>query len=581
MSGEVAFPLVTTTAPGSETGAAAATSGPVEDVTPEVTGLSRTAAGRAVPLARDRSLSRFRLEDPFVGWSASIGVALLALFLRLWHLGSPREFEFDETYYAKDAWSLLHFGYVREYTSSDEAILGGRTTGLWGDGPSMIVHPDVGKWLIALGEKAFGMDPFGWRVSAAVVGSLMVLVMCRLARRLTGSTALGCVAGLVLSLDGLHLVLSRLALLDIFVAFFVLCAVTCVVIDRDWYRARMARLVPDGVTGPHSWGPVTRLLFRPWLLLGGVCFGLAVGTKWTALYLLAAFGVLVWLWSAGARRSFGVRWPVLKSAVVDGVPAFVHLVLVALVVYLASWTGWLIHADQYEKHLSATQYTHMDGGHDWPTRTEPDASGLGEVTQSLDSLWHYHRDVYKFHTEALNDSTHTYASKPSGWLLINRPVGVAADVDIQPGTRGCDAPVGSDCLKQVLLIGTPMIWWGGIVALIYACLMWVGARDWRFGVAVVGTASSWLPWLRYDDRPIFMFYAIITLPFIVLALTLAMGKLIGSSTVPTVRRTTGVVVSGSFVVLVLLNFAWFWPIWTNGLLTHSEWLDRIWFSRWI
>jgi hypothetical protein len=35
------------------------------------------------------------------------------------------------------------------------------------------------------------------------------------------------------------------------------------------------------------------------------------------------------------------------------------------------------------------------------------------------------------------------------------------------------------------------------------------------------------------------------------------------------------------VVLVLLNFAWFWPIWTNGLLTHSEWLDRIWFSRWI
>jgi dolichyl-phosphate-mannose--protein O-mannosyl transferase len=223
----------------------------------------------------------------------------------------------------------------------------------------------------------------------------------------------------------------------------------------------------------------------------------------------------------------------------------------------------------------------MDGGKDWPTRTEPDASGLGEVTQSLDSLWHYHRDVYKFHTEGLLDATHTYASMPRGWLLINRPVGVAADTDIQPGTRGCDAPAGSDCLKQVLLIGTPMIWWGGCVALIYACLMWLGARDWRFGVAVVGTASSWLPWLRYDDRPIFMFYAVIALPFIVLALTLAMGKLIGSSTVPTTRRTVGVVVSGSFFVLVLLNFAWFWPIWTNGLLTHSEWLDRIWFARWI
>ena len=38
----------------------------------------------------------------------------------------------------------------------------------------MIVHPEAGKWLIALGEKAFGMDPFGWRIAAAVVGALMV-----------------------------------------------------------------------------------------------------------------------------------------------------------------------------------------------------------------------------------------------------------------------------------------------------------------------------------------------------------------------------------------------------------------------
>ena len=62
--------------------------------------------------------------------------------------------------------------------------------------------------------------------------------------------------------------------------------------------------------------------------------------------------------------------------------------------------------------------------------------------------------------------------------------------------------------------------------------MWVGARDWRFGVAVVGVASTWLPWLQYDDRPIFFFYAVATLPFVVLALTLAMGQLIGRSPAP-------------------------------------------------
>jgi dolichyl-phosphate-mannose-protein mannosyltransferase len=549
--------------------------------TPALAGLSRTVAGRPVPSAWERARARVRLEDPFVGWTASIAVALLALFLRLWHLGQPHQFEFDETYYAKDAWSLLNFGYERDATEEANTILlrDATTDGVFKDNPEMIVHPEVGKWLIALGVKAFGMDPFGWRVASAIVGALMVLLMCRFARRITGSTVLGVVAGLLLMLDGLHFVLSRLALLDIFVAFFVLLGVHCIVADRDWHRSRLARLVPEQVT--HGWGPVRGLLFRPWLLAAGVSFGLAVGSKWTALYPLAAFGLLCWLWSAGARRSFGVRWPLLRSALADGVPAFVHLVLVAFVVYVATWTGWLIHAHQYEEHLSATQYTHYGDEPDWPTRDEPDASGLGEVTQSLRSLWYYHQDLYTFHTHFLNDSSHTYASKPSGWLLLNRPVGVAADVDIKPGSQGCDAPAGSDCLRQVLLIGNPTIWWGGCVALLFALVMWVGARDWRFGVAVVGVASTWLPWLQYDDRPIFSFYAVVTLPFLVLALVLAMGRLMGSSTRASPRRTAGVIVSGAFFVLALVNFAWFWPIWTNQLLTHAEWVDRIWFSRWV
>jgi dolichyl-phosphate-mannose--protein O-mannosyl transferase len=133
----------------------------------------------------------------------------------------------------------------------------------------------------------------------------------------------------------------------------------------------------------------------------------------------------------------------------------------------------------------------------------------------------------------------------------------------------------------VLLLGNPTIWWAGLGALAFAVVMWVGARDWRFGLCVVGAASTWLPWLLYDDRPIFSFYSVLTLPFLVLALTLAVGRLIGPSREPTPRRTAGVVAAGSFVVLVLLNFAWFWPIWTGQLLTHREWLDRIWFERWI
>lgn len=57
-----------------------------------------------MPTAWERVRRRVDLEDPVVGWTASIRFTLLALFLRLWKLGTPKTFQFDETCYAKDAW---------------------------------------------------------------------------------------------------------------------------------------------------------------------------------------------------------------------------------------------------------------------------------------------------------------------------------------------------------------------------------------------------------------------------------------------------------------------------------------------
>jgi dolichyl-phosphate-mannose-protein mannosyltransferase len=507
----------------------------------------------------------------------ALAVAGLAFFFRRWGLGRPHEMVFDETYYAKDAWSLLNHGHVLRYAEgADASILEGRTDGLWLDDPSMIVHPEVGKWLIALGIKLFGMDPVGWRTASAVVGALMVLLICRFVRRVSGSTVLGLVAGLVLAFDGLHLVLSRIALLDIFLAFFILCGVHCVVADRQWLRVRLA-------SGSTMSG--VRVLWRPWLLAGGVSFGLAVGTKWSGLYVLAAFGVLAWLWSAGARRAAGQRRPLLRSVLLDGAPAFLSLVGVALLVYVASWSGWLVHAEAYEDAFSDTQYTAYGGDDPWPTASEPDAagqgSGLGEVTQSLRSLWSYHQDLYTFHQHFLDDAEHPYESGPASWLPLGRPVGVSYTGDIQPGDQGCGAPAGSTCLRQVLLLGNPAVWWAGCLALAFSLVMWIGARDWRHGVAVVGAGATWLPWFLYDDRPVFSFYAITVLPFMVLSLALLVGHLVGPDRGPSRRRTAGVVVAGAWFVLVVVAFAWFWPVWTNQLLTHAEWMDRIWFKRWI
>jgi Dolichyl-phosphate-mannose-protein mannosyltransferase len=103
----------------------------------------------------------------------------------------------------------------------------GRPPAAWQD------HDRGGEWL-------FGLTPFGWRFAVAVTGSASILMLARIVRRITGSTLLGCIAGLLMALDGLELVLSRTALLDIFVMFWVLAAFGLLIIDRDRTRARVA-----------------------------------------------------------------------------------------------------------------------------------------------------------------------------------------------------------------------------------------------------------------------------------------------------------------------------------------------------
>jgi dolichyl-phosphate-mannose-protein mannosyltransferase len=539
---------------------------------------SRTADGRAVPDALTRLRGRADL-DRALGWVVTLAITALAGVLRFWNLGSPREFLFDETYYAKDGWSLWRHGYgVSWPEDANAAVLEGRLTPRVTDGdPAMVVHPEVGKWLIGAGEQVFGFEPLGWRFPSAVVGTLMVLVMIRLVRRLTGSTLLGGVAGVLLCFDGLQFTLSRLALLDIYVAFFLLSAVSCLVADRDWGRRRLADLAGRTPLAAGGWGPVRGLRWRPWRLAAGVLFGLAVASKWSALVPLAGFGLLVLAWDTGARRALGVRWALLKTSVTDGLLAFGYLVGVALVVYVVSWTGWLMHADVIEQQLASNGY-----GPYWGAYVTDDPVGFWpSLVDALRSLWHYHGAVLAFHTGGLVDATHAYQSAPQSWLIMRRPVVVAADLDISPGVEGCTAPADSTCLREIVMLGTPVLWWGGVVAWAYTMYAALARRDWRFGLALVGLLTTWVPFFRYADRPIFSFYAVTVLPFTIVVLSLVLGRVLGPPDAGARRRTVGAVAAGSFVVLVVVNFAWLWPVLTHELITTPEWLDRIWFRSWI
>ena len=123
--------------------------------------------------------------------------------------------------------------------------------------PEYVVHPPVGKWMIAGGMWLFGPDnPLGWRFSAALAGTVSIALVALIAQKLFGSLILGAAAGLLLAVDGHHLVMSRTSLLDIFLMFWILAAFGALLMDRDDGRRRLAvRLARLAAASPTAGRP--------------------------------------------------------------------------------------------------------------------------------------------------------------------------------------------------------------------------------------------------------------------------------------------------------------------------------------
>ncbi|WP_431042578.1 dolichyl-phosphate-mannose--protein mannosyltransferase [Streptomyces sp. P1-3] len=520
----------------------------------------------------------------WIGWIGPLLVALFAGLLRFWRLGSPDDVIFDETYYAKDAWSLLEFGYETNWPKdANDRILDGSVPA--SDSPAYVVHPPVGKWVIAIGEKLFGMEPFGWRFMVALLGTLSVLMICRIGRRLLRSTFLGCVAGVLLAVDGLHFVMSRTALLDLVLMFFIVAAFGCLLVDRDRARARLADALPVGPDGYGRPDPDVaerlRLGLRPWRIGAGVCLGLACATKWNGLYVLAAFGLMTVLWDVGARRVAGARHTYKAVACRDLPWAFLSTVPVAIAVYVASWTGWFANSGTYSDQQG---WRHSGYFRHWAESPEPGGGGYSDsgpfswLLNPLRSLWHYETEVYKFHVGL--DDPHIYQSNPWSWLVQSRPVSYFYESP-KPGEAGCPASETEKCAREVLALGTPLLWWAACFALAYLLFRWALRRDWRAGAILCGVAAGYLPWFLYQDRTIFNFYAVVFVPFLCLAVAMLVGALLGPPGATETRRAVGAVGAGTLVLLVLWNFIYFFPIYTGQTIPVEDWRGRMWLDTWI
>jgi dolichyl-phosphate-mannose--protein O-mannosyl transferase len=561
----------------------------------------------AAPMARTRLTPRWqglrpdlreRLYPPMptdrlTGWLWPILVSVLAGYIRFSHLDRPHALVFDEVYYAHDAESLLKHGVERGPQFAD---------------PAFIVHPPLGKWMIAIGEWLFGggdktingvvypSNPNGWRFSAAVVGTLAVLMLARTVRRMTRSTLLGCVAGLLLALDGLAVVQSRIATLDIFLMFWVVAAFACLVADRDWGRRRLADRLERAGT-PFVDGP--KIGFRPWRWLFAVCLAGAIATKWAGLFYAALFVVLAVFWDVRARRTGGAQKPRRTTVRFDALQLFGALLLVP-VLYTASWGGWFATSGGYDRHWAEDASNHSEW-HIGPV----DLGGVGNWMPDVVRSWvHYHRDMYYFHSHLHPTkadpkySLHPYQSHTWTWLALARPVsyyyqspktGDVVDGMECKAKRTVDPKTGAlvpgTCSQEVLGIGTPAIWWASIPALAVMLFYWVGRRDWRAGAAFLGVLITIVGWIPSDihKRTMFLFYALPAVPFMAIALTLCIGYAIGSARASPMRRMFGTAAAGAYLIVVLGTFVIYsYPVLTAQVVTYDHWKnDLMWFTSWI
>jgi dolichyl-phosphate-mannose--protein O-mannosyl transferase len=492
----------------------------------------RPAPARRRPVPRPRRDRHPGLPtDGRLSWLLTAALGALTLISRLISIGYPHDKLFDEAYYPPEAHEMLRWGF--EYNR----------------GYTFIVHPPLGKWLIAVGEQLFGYDSSGWRVPSAVAGTITVVVLVRLTRRLTGSTLLGMVAGLLLALDGFQFVISRIGLLDVFVQVFVISAVACLVMDRDSVRARVRaagdRLTPTGF----------RLGPRGWRIAAGFLFGCSCAVKWSGIYFLAFFAILSLCWDRTAWRDAGVPRPT-RVALRRGLPgAAWALGLLPVLTYVASFTGWFLGETSQDRH--------------WADQ-HPDTA-FPFIPGPLRSLWHMHAQWWTFHNGL--DTPHPWASGPWSWIVDGRPI-------LLWNPQGLTDSSGGQVVRYILMVGTPTLWLLFAPAMLWLIWRIAARRDQAAIVVAVAIAAGWLTWFINPDRTMFIFYIAPALPFFVLAITLALQDALGPRDATGWRRTIGLGIVCAYVAVVAANFVYLYPILTGSPLTIDAWRIRMLWRSW-
>ncbi len=256
---------------------------------------------------------------------------------RLWHLGLPAEIVFDEVHFVAQA---------RHYIRGE---------------PFLDPHPPLAKLVIAAGIVLFGDHPWSWRIGNALLGILLVALTYMLGRRMFASRLAGALAASFVICDGMFLVDSRVAVIDI--VYLTLAAWSYLLLFRfaesSDHRDRRRTLAAMGVT-----------------------LGLCLGSKLyvPAITFLLCAGFMVWFIMGAERaapRAARIRHAAGALLMVGSLSAVFYIAVFLPHFFLGWWAGIadLLHYYSdvmwYEGSVKAATHPYSSQWWTWPLMLRP------------------------------------------------------------------------------------------------------------------------------------------------------------------------------------------------------------------
>ncbi len=389
-------------------------------------------------------------------------------------------------------------------------------------------HPPLGKQLISLGVRMFGMNPFGWRFMGALFGVLMLPALYHLLKQLFGSTLLCTAATLWFAFDFMHFTQTRIATIDTYAVFFLLLMYDAMVsfLRRDLLEKNMAKLLAP-------------------LGLCGVFTGLGIASKWTAAYgalglAVLFFGKLALSFRDAARNGEDLA-PLRRRSLVLCLWCCLFFLVIPFGICFAAY-------------LPMTTLPH-------------------NVSHVWDSFWNYQVNMFNYHSQLKDE--HYFASPWYEWPLVVRPIWYFSGNPVN----------GMGQYSTIAALGNPALWWPGIPAMAAAAAGWARNRRTWAAVALCGFGSVYLPWVLVP-RLTFIYHYFTAVPFLVVAVAGAFGAFretrAGSRRIALGRHSLSVATLAvcAFTAINLLLFCIYYPV-VSGLPVNKDYTDGLrLFSTW-